>query len=456
MENTSATTLTDFALQDERAVLDYDFDSLISHELAHQWFGDLLTCREWAHAWLNEGFASYCEYVWAEWYLGEDEAQQLRLQDLGAYLAEDGEYRRPLVWRTYHDPVELFDVHLYEKGAWVLWMLRNVVGDDIFKRAIQAYVARHREGLVTTPDLLRAFEDVSGKTLGWFFDQWVYGAGYPEFEVNYTWDEEAGAARVAVKQTQKVEGDTHLFRMPVQVAFRQPARKQPVVETIQVGARGEAEDGFSVSLTKRPTWVRFDYENKVLKTVNFDRPEELLLNQLHEDEMTGRVEAALALGRKATPSGVAALIETMRKDLFWGVQAAAARALGEARTPPARAAPIAALDHPQSRVRAAAAPPPGRRPGGGEGGRAPATVIPKGRSHPAPARPAAALGRTRARNAATELKKALQRDSQREQIRQAALAGLAALKHDRQLPAILNAANPRLHHPLRSTPLPPP
>ncbi len=453
MENTSATTLTDFALQDERSILDYDFDSLISHELAHQWFGDLLTCREWAHAWLNEGFASYCEYVWAEWYLGEDEAQQLRLQDLAVYLAEDGEYRRPLVWRQYHDPVELFDIHLYEKGAWVLWMLRNVVGDDIFKRAIQVYVARHREGLVTTPDLLRVFEDVSGKTLGWFFDQWVYGAGYPEFEVNYTWDEDAGAARVAVKQTQKVEGDTRLFRMPVQVAFGQPARKQPVVETVQVGARGEAEDGFSVSLTKRPTWVRFDYENKVLKTVNFDRPEELLLNQLHEDEMTGRVEAALALGRKATPSGVAALIETMRKDLFWGVQAAAARALGEARTPAARTALMEALDHPESRVRAAAARALGGWQGDDEVGRALATVIQKDRSYLAAAGAAAALGRTRARNAATELKKALQRDSQREQLRQAALAGLAALNDERQLPVILDAAKPGLHQRVRSTAL---
>jgi aminopeptidase N len=305
MENTSATTLTDFSLQDERSVLDYDFDALASHELAHQWFGDLVTCREWAHAWLNEGFASYCEYVWAEWYLGEDEAQQKRLADSAAYFNEEAEYRRPLVWRRYYDPVELFDIHLYEKGAWVLWMLRNVVGDDVFKRAIQAYVARHREGLVTTPDLLRAFEDVSGKTLGWFFDEWVYGAGHPEFEVSYTWDEDAGAARVSVKQTQKIEGDTHLFRMPVQVAFGQPARKQPVIETIEVGARGQAEDGFSVSLTKRPTWIRFDYENKILKTLKFDRPEELLLAQLHEDEMSGRVDAVEALGRKVSMSAAA-------------------------------------------------------------------------------------------------------------------------------------------------------
>src|SRR6202171_5022005 len=305
MENTSATTLTDFALQDERSLPDNDFDSLVAHELAHQWFGDLVTCREWAHAWLNEGFASYCEYVWSEWYLGEDEAQEKRRVDAAAYLAEDARYRRPIVWRTYFEPVELFDTHLYEKGAWVLWMLRNVVGTDLFKQAIQASVARHREGLVTPPDLVRVFEDITARSLGWFFDQWVYGAGHPEFEVNYSWDEDAGVARVAVKQSQKVEGDSTLFPMPVQNAFGQPGRKQPVVENVEVGARGEAEDGFSVSLTKRPTWVRFDHENKILKTLKFDRPEELLLAQLREDESSGRIEAAEALATKGTPTALA-------------------------------------------------------------------------------------------------------------------------------------------------------
>jgi aminopeptidase N len=453
MENTSATTLTDFALQDERSLPDYDFDSLVAHELAHQWFGDLLTCREWAHAWLNESFATYAEYVWYEWHLGDDEAQQKRRDDAGAYFAEDARYRRPIVWRTYYEPVELFDIHLYEKGAWVLWMLRNVLGDDLFKRAIQAYVARHREGLVTTPDLVRVFEDVTGKTLGWFFDQWVYGAGHPEFEVEYRWDEDAGVARLSVKQTQKVEGDVHIFRTPVQVAFGQPGRKQPVVENIEVGAGGGAEDGFSVSLTKRPTWVRFDYENKILKTLKFDRPEELLLAQLREDEVSGRIEAAEALAAKATTSGVAALADTLRRDSFWGVQTAAAAGLGRARTPAARAALMDALEHPHSKVRSAAARALGGWRGDDEVGRALAAVIQKDRSYSAAAAAAASLGGIRARNAAAELKKALQRDSQREIIRISALAGLAALQDERQLPAILEMARPGLHQRVRAAAL---
>ena len=453
MENTSATTLTDVLLQDERSQPDYDLDSLLAHELSHQWFGDLVTCREWAHAWLNEGMASYCEYVWDEWYQGEDEAQQRRLNDASAYLAEDARYRRPIVWRVYTEPIELFDVHLYEKGAWVFWMLRNILGDDVFKRAVQTYVVRHRNGLVTTSDLVRVFEDVSGKTLGWFFDEWVYGAGHPEFEVSCSWDEDAGAARIAVKQTQKVEGDTHLFRMPVRVAFGQPGRKQPVMETLEVGARGEAEDGFSVSLTRRPTWVRFDHENRVLKTLKFERPEELLLAQLREDEASGRIEAAQSLGRKSTPAGVAALAEAVRKDTFWGVQAAAATALGETRAPAARTALLETLEHPESRVRGAAARALGSWRGDDEVGRALAAVMQKDRSYYAVAAAATSLGSIRARNAPGELKKALQRDSHREVIRISALAGLAALQDERQLPVILDMSKPGPHQRVRAAAL---
>ena len=453
MENTSATTLTDFALQDERSIPDYELDLLLAHELAHQWFGDLVTCREWAHAWLNEGAATYCEYVWDEAYRGDDEAHMRRLRDADEYFAEDSRYRRPIVCRTYTEPIELFDGHLYEKGAWVLWMLRSLLGDDTFRRAIQTYVVRHRNGLVTTPDLVRVLEDVSGKTLGWFFDEWVYGAGHPEFEVSWTWDEDTGTGRIAVKQVQKIEGDTHLFRMPVQVAFGQPGRKQPVLETIEVGARGEAEDGFSVSLTRRPTWVRFDHQNRVLKSLKFDRPEELLLAQLREDEVTGRIEAAQAMGRKGTPTGVAALAETMRKDTFWGVQASAATALGETRTPAARTALLEALEHPISRVRAAVATALGGWRGDDEIGRALAVVIQRDRSYYAVAAALAALGRTRARNAVAELKKALQRDSHREVIRISALAGLAALDDERQLPVILEMSRPGHHQRVRGAAL---
>src|SRR5207302_1985235 len=143
MENTSATTLTDQTLHDARAHLDFSSEPLISHELAHQWFGDLLTCRDWPHGWLNEGFATYSEVLWKEHADSEDEADHQRKIDLDAYLSEAGErYQRPIVARKFDEPLELFDRHLYEKGALVLHELRTRLGDADFRAVVRSYVAR--------------------------------------------------------------------------------------------------------------------------------------------------------------------------------------------------------------------------------------------------------------------------------------------------------------------------
>ncbi len=136
MENTTATTLTDLVLLDERAAIDHDVEGLVSHELAHQWWGDLLTCREWSEAWLNEGFATYFEYVWREHAKGRDEADLELLVDADGYLNEAGRYQRPVVCRQYDEPIHLFDAHLYEKGGRVVHMLRHELGDAAFWRAI--------------------------------------------------------------------------------------------------------------------------------------------------------------------------------------------------------------------------------------------------------------------------------------------------------------------------------
>lgn len=441
MENTSATTLIDETIPDERALPDSDWGRLVSHELAHQWFGDLVTCREWAHAWLNEAFATFAWPYWAEKRRGIDEAQRLNLQHRRIYLNEDAEYRRAIVSRTYVEPFELFDSHIYEKGGLVLWMLRAMLGADLFQACVQEYIRRHRVGLAVTEDLVRAFEDVSGRSLGWFFDEWVYGGGHPEFEVRYSWDEAARVASVTVKQKQKVDALTHVFRMPLRLAFGQGARRPPVVRDVDVGLAG-AEDGFTFPLPARPTWVRFDHENRVLKTLDFDRPEELLRAQLVEDELTGRIEAAEALAKLATPTAVEALAAALTRDPFWAAQAAAATALGATRTPAARDALLTAMRHKSSRVRTAVASALGAWREDEEVAATLAAAVTAETSYAAAGAAATSLGRLRTPGAAEVLRQAARTESYRDIIAIGAVNGLAALRDPAEVPVILAEARP--------------
>ncbi|MSQ32363.1 MAG: hypothetical protein EXR59_03880 [Dehalococcoidia bacterium] len=329
MENTSATTLTDTILHDEKAHLDYSSDPLVAHELAHQWFGDLLTCHEWAHAWLNEGFATYFQALYEEHHLGVDEFRYDMLQKSEAYFREDRErYRRPIVERTYHDPIDLFDRHLYEKGSLVLHMLRRTLGDKLFWRAMNNYVARNAGRNVVTSDLQRAAEEVSGRSLESFFEQWVFKTGFPEFKVRYSWDDKSNTVHLSVAQTQNTDDKTPVFNMSIDVLFVTTAGKQSFTVEIK-----EKEHNFYFNLKENPLMVSFDPGNWVLKTLDFERPKEMLFFTLKNDEdCTGRIAAARAIGKLGGAEAVSELTAALMNDPFWGVQSAAARALGEIRS----------------------------------------------------------------------------------------------------------------------------
>ncbi|HMG57077.1 MAG TPA: M1 family metallopeptidase, partial [Kofleriaceae bacterium] len=222
MENTTATTLTDQVLLDERAAIDHDVDALVAHELAHQWFGDLVTCRDWGEGWLNEGFATYSEYVWREHHEGRD-AADLELDEWAEqYFGEDaGRYRRTIATKYYDEPIDIFDHHLYEKGGRVLHMLRHALGDAAFWASLAHYLTKHRHGVVESRDLARAVEDATGRVLDGFFSQWIVdGAGHPELEVAIAWDAGDQLATVTVEQKQKVDARTPVFRIPTRVRFR--------------------------------------------------------------------------------------------------------------------------------------------------------------------------------------------------------------------------------------------
>ncbi|MBW4467028.1 MAG: M1 family metallopeptidase, partial [Pegethrix bostrychoides GSE-TBD4-15B] len=185
MENTSTTLLTDRCLLDERAALDNrNAESLVAHELAHQWFGDLVVIKHWSHAWIKEGMASYAEVLWTNRQYGAEAAAYYYLEEARSYLSEDSSrYRRPMVTHIYREAIELYDRHLYEKGACVYHMIRAELGDELFFKTIQRFVQDNAHRTVETVDLLRAIEKASGRNLQFLFDQYVFRGGHPDYKV---------------------------------------------------------------------------------------------------------------------------------------------------------------------------------------------------------------------------------------------------------------------------------
>ncbi len=348
MENTSATTLFERALLDDRAALDVDMDSLVAHELAHQWFGDLVTCREWTHAWLNEGFATYMEHVWKEHAEGRD-AYLYNLEiDLELYLAEhSGRYGRPIVERHWDTPIDIFDRHLYQKGGLVLHVLRETLGDVAFWRGLTFYLERHRGGSVETRDLLRALEDATGRSLEEIFHQWVDRAGHPELEVSAKITDDAAQVTITQKQ-----GDDALFHLRI-----------PVIVTTDDGSVRHVLDISRKSETfalptngRRARTVVFDPDLEAPGRCKLDLPVALLVSQLESaDAARPRWCAARALGAKNEPRAVRALGAALADDTFWGVRVEAAKALGEQRTPAAFEALVAAESDADPKVRRAVA-----------------------------------------------------------------------------------------------------
>ncbi len=252
MENTSATTLFERALLDERAALDVDMDALVAHELGHQWFGDLVTCREWSHAWLNEGFATYMEHVWKEHHEGRDAYFYNLEQDLDIYLAEaSGRYGRPVVENVWAAPIDVFDRHLYQKGGLVLHAIRQYLGDASFWRGLAFYLERHRGTSVETRDLMRALEDATGRSLEELFHQWIERPGHPALEVRVEHGD--GVLKVGVTQTQ-AKGEKHGFhlRLPVVVVDANGGTERHLLELQR------RDETFALTAAERPAMVLVD------------------------------------------------------------------------------------------------------------------------------------------------------------------------------------------------------
>jgi aminopeptidase N len=436
MENTTATTLTDTTLHDARAAQDFSSEPLLSHELAHQWFGDLLTCRDWSHGWLNEGFATYFEALWTEHSLGRDEFVYEMHTNARQYLTEDKEhYRRPLVAYTFNQPIDLFDRHLYEKGSLVLHMIRYLLGEEGWWKAINHYVTKHRGQNVISADFERAIEEATGRNLQYFFEQWVYKAGYPAFRLKTEWDEANKTVKFSVAQTQETNHENPLFTLPVEIAFGLEGGQR---ETFKVKLE-EKEQNFYFKLSSRPLFSSFDPGNWLLKTVTWPRSKEALVAQLTGDsEAYGRITAAQELGRLGGLDAVKTLEQAFKNEAVWTVRAEIAFALGTARSSSAEQVLVEALPgekHPKVRRAIVTALGEFRDEVAANTLR---EVLKGDMTDHIEMAAAHALGKTRQPGVFETLEAAMGRSSFNEVVRQGALSGLVALKDERAIPLALD------------------
>lgn len=342
MENLAATTLVDVVLVDDVAAPDSDLDSLVVHELGHQWWGDLVTCQDWSQSWLNEGWATYTEYLWYAHDRGLDEAKYHLWDNLQLYLGEDGgRYRRPIVSYLFTEPIDMFDRHIYEKGALVVHTLRTVLGEEAFWSGVRTYLSRHANGTVHTRHMQRAFEDASGKNLDGFFAQYVFSSGHPQLSVNTAWAD--GLLTVVVKQTQSGDGVTEVFNVPLTLLVN----GERVVLQLT-----ERERAYAVRCAVEPKWVGIDPGLAILADITVTGAASLLVATLQQDPcIIGRIRAAKALAADGSWRAVDALVAALSADRAWMVRAEVADALAATGCEAALSALLSAVGEADARVR---------------------------------------------------------------------------------------------------------
>jgi aminopeptidase N len=444
MENISATTQTDNMIHDARAELDQTSDGLQSHELAHQWFGDYVTTRTWAHIWLNESFATYFQGMWDEQSLGHDDFLYLDVkgnqdQYYGTWAQGN---RRPIVTKNYADKDQLFDTYAYPRGGAVLHMLRKTLGDENWWRAINHYLTKNAHQPVETEQFRIAIEEATGQSMDWFFDEWLYKMGHPVFRVTQNYDAAAKALTLTVRQEQTPDENSpypqvRFFQMPVEVEIGTAEATR--VERVQVEAK--EEQTFTFPVASQPLLVNFDYQGTLIKELKFEKPTADLSYQLTRDpDVLGRIWALNQLGARMKDKATAdadkqqiakMLASALTGDKFWAVRFEAAGALSGVEGNEVRNGLIAATQDQNMRVRARALNSLGAYK---DPALAPVfTRHLEDQSYASIRNAALGLGASKSPAAYDALTKLLQTPSWRDAIRAAALNGLAALEDPRAL-----------------------
>jgi aminopeptidase N len=306
---------------------------LIAHMLGHQWFGGIVNYRSVSQAWLNEGFATYLDTLWSSHHEMPDRLQyEMHYKCRNVAASDSSESGKPMVNRDLADPDDIYEMDgskIYNKGAWVIHMLRLQLGDERFWLGVRNYLHDHQWQGVETTDLRQALEKVSGRDLEQFFQQWVYGHGVPRLEVSYAWDAVRKLARVTVSQTQNTEAPTPAFAVPLEFCFRVNGNDTNITAELR-----DARQEFAYPFPTEPKLFCVDPRGALLKTLKVTMPRAFWSEQVrHGPTALTRLLAVEFLGKEPSPETVSTLGQVLTNQFeFWGVRQAAARELGSMQT----------------------------------------------------------------------------------------------------------------------------
>ena len=314
MEHTSCTTLDiDDVLAESSTPEDRLRDDVIAHELAHQWFGDLVTCRDWQDIWLNEGFAAFCEALYFQKSKGDQEYQTYIVQMVETYIRATKDPRpktpiRAIVTNKYDHPDDLFDHNTYSKGGIILHMLRKFIGEEDFRKSLYTYLEQFKFKTAKTEDLRQIMEEVSGINLQQFFEQWIYREGHPILSLQISDDQ----GKVKLSLTQEQEGDAFVFSLEVHftlsstIAADSNNEQKQIIEQVQISHKTFSKT-FDIPMGNLDQ-ITIDPEYKILKEYSrFNIPDNLIANQLRKGKTIFTKLEAVHLLRQISPSSKLAL-----------------------------------------------------------------------------------------------------------------------------------------------------
>jgi aminopeptidase N len=315
MENTSATVFYEGLNMSEGEYIDQNQEDIISHELFHHWFGDLVTAESWANLPLNESFATYAEYLWNEFKYGREQADFKGFQDFSIYFGNKSKENVDVIRFDYADREHMFDEISYQKGGRIIHMLRNTVGDAAFFKALNLYLTRYAYKSAEIHDLRLVFEEVTGTDMNWFFNQWFLSSGHPVLNIQNTFDPERKEVSVTIRQNQDLS-KTPLYRIPIaiDIYFNGKVERKEIVLDKQ-------KQSFVFPVATLPDLVNVDAEKYILaEKSEVKNLQQNVFQYEHAPLFMDRLEAVIMFLQKKEESLAKRMLIEAFKDKSWVIR----------------------------------------------------------------------------------------------------------------------------------------